>query len=59
VIASCALGVASAVAVGAVAAANAAPVYDDAVAYCMQRFRSYNPATGTYTGYDGFQHPCP
>lgn len=55
-----ALGVASAVAVGAAAAAaNAAPVYDDAVAYCMQRFRSYNPATGTYTGYDGFQHPCP
>jgi hypothetical protein len=27
--------------------------------YCQQRFRSYNPATGTYTGYDGFQHPCP
>jgi len=31
----------------------------DAVAYCMQRFRSYNPRTGTYTGYDGLQHPCP
>ncbi|MGO4706548.1 BA14K family protein [Microvirga sp. 2MCAF38] len=27
--------------------------------YCAQRFRSYNPATGTYTGYDGRQHPCP
>jgi hypothetical protein len=27
--------------------------------YCEQRFRSYNPATGTYTGYDGLQHPCP
>lgn len=54
-----ALGVASAVAVGAVAAANSGPVYDDAVAYCMQRFRSYNPNTGTYTGYDGFQHACP
>jgi hypothetical protein len=27
--------------------------------YCAQRFRSYNPATGTYTGYDGLQHPCP
>jgi hypothetical protein len=24
-----------------------------------QRFRSYNPATGTYLGYDGIQHPCP
>ncbi|MBB6307878.1 BA14K family protein [Xanthobacter tagetidis] len=55
-----ALGVASAVAVGAAAAAaNSAVVTDDAVAYCMQRFRSYNPATGTYTGYDGYQHPCP
>ncbi|MFG1345254.1 BA14K family protein [Xanthobacter autotrophicus DSM 431] len=54
-----ALGVASAVAVGAAAAAANTPVYDDAVAYCMQRFRSYNPATGTYTGYDGLQHPCP
>ena len=29
------------------------------VEYCMQRFRSYNPNTGTYTGYDGRQHPCP
>jgi BA14K-like protein len=24
-----------------------------------ERFRSYNPATGTYLGYDGMQHPCP
>ncbi|MDI4658615.1 BA14K family protein, partial [Xanthobacter autotrophicus] len=54
-----ALGVASGLALGAVAA-TAEPVYgDDAVAYCIQRFRSYNPATGTYTGYDGYQHPCP
>lgn len=36
----------------------AAPA-DDAVAYCMERFQSYNPATGTYLGYDGLQHPCP
>jgi BA14K-like protein len=28
-------------------------------AYCMQRFRSYNPASGTYLGYDGIRHPCP
>lgn len=55
-----ALGVASGLALGAVAAANAEPVYtNDAVAYCMSRFRSYNPNTGTYTGYDGLQHPCP
>ena len=26
---------------------------------CEERFRSYKPATGTYTGYDGLQHRCP
>jgi hypothetical protein len=31
----------------------------DAVAYCMQRFRSYDPRSGTYLGFDGFRHPCP
>ena len=45
-------------------------VYDDDVyaaepagssddAYCSQRFRSYDPASGTYLGYDGIRHPCP
>jgi hypothetical protein len=29
------------------------------VAYCSQRFKSYNPASGTYLGYDGLRHPCP
>ncbi len=29
------------------------------VAYCEQTYRSYNPASGTYLGYDGFRHPCP
>jgi hypothetical protein len=28
-------------------------------AYCAQRFRSYDPASGTYLGYDGLRHPCP
>ena len=51
-------------AVGLAAAAPyyAAPRYyagDDAVAYCMSRFRSYDPASGTYLGYDGYRHPCP
>ncbi len=43
---------------------------DDAYAYvapgatdddsgCQQRFRSYDPSTGTYMGYDGLRHPCP
>ncbi len=31
----------------------------DAVSYCMRRFRSYDPRSGTYLGYDGFRHPCP
>ncbi len=31
----------------------------NSVAYCKSRFRSYNPATGTYLGYDGQYHPCP
>lgn len=35
------------------------PVYNDAVAYCMRRFKSYDPASGTYLGYDGYRHPCP
>ena len=37
----------------------AAPPADDAIAYCMQRFKSYDPASGTYLGYDGIRHPCP
>ena len=32
---------------------------DDAIAYCMRRFRSYDPGSGTYLGYDGYRHPCP
>ena len=29
------------------------------VASCETRFRSYNPSTGMYMGYDGQEHPCP
>jgi hypothetical protein len=35
------------------------PGDDDAVAYCMRRFKSYDPGSGTYLGYDGYRHPCP
>jgi hypothetical protein len=31
----------------------------DAVAYCVQRFRSYDPRSGTYLGNDGYRYPCP
>jgi hypothetical protein len=33
--------------------------YDGAVAYCMRRYRSYDPYSMTYLGYDGLRHPCP
>jgi len=35
------------------------PVYADPVSSCAARFRSYNPATHTYIGYDGHPHRCP
>jgi len=44
---------------GPVYVAPAPYVGDDAVSYCMQRFRSYDPYSGTYVGYDGLRHPCP
>jgi hypothetical protein len=28
------------------------------VAWCEAHFRSYNPATGMYLGYDGVYHRC-
>jgi hypothetical protein len=28
-------------------------------AYCAQRYRSYDPASGTFLGVDGLRHPCP
>ena len=31
----------------------------NAEAYCTQRYRSYDPASGTFLGYDGVRHPCP
>jgi len=31
----------------------------DATGYCVQRFRSYDPSSGTYLGNNGLRHPCP
>ena len=39
--------------------AAAPPADDDAVAYCMQRYRSYDPASGTYLGNDGLAASLP
>ena len=41
---------------------DAAPVVynsGDMVTYCEQTYRSYDPPSGSYLGYDGFRHPCP
>jgi len=44
--------------IGGVIGAFSRPSRDD-VAYCMQRYRSYNPETGVYYGYDGQPRRCP
>lgn len=41
---------------GAIANSNARA---DTEGYCSQRYKSYDPASGTYLGYDGNRHPCP
>jgi hypothetical protein len=35
------------------------PPPGDPTAYCMQRYRSYDPKSGTYLGNDGQRHACP
>lgn len=42
---------------GAIANSNARAADGDA--YCANRYRSYDPASGTYLGYDGNRHACP
>ena len=41
------------------AAAPAPYDYGDAVAYCQRTYRSYDPARGSYLGYDGVRYACP
>lgn len=54
------LGVGAAIVGGAIAAGAAEEARrQDAIGYCMRRYRSYNPETMTFTGKDGYQHPCP
>ena len=36
-----------------------APVGGGDVGYCQQKYRSYDPRSGTYLGLDGLRHPCP
>jgi hypothetical protein len=37
---------------------NSYAYMDDNASYCAQRYRSYNPASGTYLGSDGRRHVC-
>lgn len=53
------LGIGAAVIGGAIAASAAEQQRRDAISYCMQRFRSYDPQSMTYMGNDGYRHPCP
>jgi hypothetical protein len=36
-----------------------APPPEGDLEYCMQRYKSYDPNTGTFLGKDGRRHPCP
>ncbi|MBO0751446.1 MAG: BA14K family protein [Bradyrhizobiaceae bacterium] len=35
------------------------PAPGSAAASCASRYKSYDPATGTFLGHDGQRHPCP
>jgi len=55
-------GLAAGALIGSAIASQPGAVYvegGDPEAYCFRRFKSYDPASGTYLGYDGFRHPCP
>lgn len=52
-------GLAAGAIIGGAIASSQAQAAANNHAYCSQRFRSYDPASGTYLGYDGLRHPCP
>jgi hypothetical protein len=54
------LGVGALIVVGAIAA-NAAEQQRqrDAIDYCIQRYRSYDPQSMTYLSSDGYRRQCP
>jgi BA14K-like protein len=53
------IGVGAAIIGGAIAASAAEQQRRDAIGYCMQRYRSYDPQSMTYLGSDGFRRSCP
>lgn len=44
---------------GAIAAGQANAAAQQNAAYCAQRYRSYDPASGTYLNNNGNRYPCP
>jgi hypothetical protein len=52
-----AAGAAAGLFLGAIIASEAQR--QQAIEYCMRRYRSYDPYSMTYLGYDGLRHPCP
>ena len=52
-----AAGILGGLVLGTIIANQAQP--QRSVQYCVQRFRSYDPRSGTYLGYDGYRHRCP
>lgn len=58
------IGLATGALIGGALAAAPRPYYAPGptpgeVQYCSQRFKSYDPSSGTYLGYDGNRHACP
>jgi hypothetical protein len=53
------IGVGAAIIGGAIAASAAEQQRQDAINYCLQRYRSYDPNSQTYLGNDGLRRPCP
>jgi hypothetical protein len=55
------IGLGAAMIGGAIAAQQAqqAQQQEQAVSYCMRRYRSFDPGSMTYVGRDGARRPCP
>ena len=52
------IGLAAGAIIGGAIAASQAQAQQNA-AYCAQRYRSYDPRSGTYLSTDGNRYPCP
>lgn len=52
------IGLAAGAIIGGAIAASSAQAQQNA-AYCAQRYRSYDPRSGTYLNRDGNRYPCP